>query len=257
MTAPVTATPVLETRGLVKRFGGLTATDGVSLTLRPGEVHALIGPNGAGKTTLIGQLTGELLPDQGTVLLEGHDVTRLPVAARARRGLGRSYQITQFCAEFSALENVAMAVLARSGSAFGSWRPLRTQHAIVDQARAALATVGLAAQADVPARVMAHGEHRQLELAMALALQPRILLLDEPLAGMSSSESETMVALLGRLRGRYPMLLVEHDMGAVFALADRISVLVYGQVVASGLPEQIRSNPEVRNAYLGDEGMNA
>ena len=257
MTAPVTATPVLETRGLVKRFGGLTATDGVSLTLRPGEVHALIGPNGAGKTTLIGQLTGELLPDQGTVLLEGHDVTRLPVAARARRGLGRSYQITQFCAEFSALENVAMAVLARSGSAFGSWRPLRTQHAIVDQARAALASVGLAAQADVPARVMAHGEHRQLELAMALALQPRILLLDEPLAGMSSSESETMVALLGRLRGRYPMLLVEHDMGAVFALADRISVLVYGQVVASGLPEQIRSNPEVRNAYLGDEGMNA
>jgi branched-chain amino acid transport system ATP-binding protein len=257
MTAPVTATPVLETRGLVKRFGGLTATDGVSLTLQPGEVHALIGPNGAGKTTLIGQLTGELLPDQGTVLLEGHDVTRMPVAARARRGLGRSYQITQFCAEFSALENVAMAVLARSGSAFGSWRPLRAQHAIVDQARAALATVGLAAQADVPARVMAHGEHRQLELAMALALQPKILLLDEPLAGMSSSESETMVALLGRLRGRYPMLLVEHDMGAVFALADRISVLVYGQVVASGLPEQIRSNPEVRNAYLGDEGMNA
>jgi len=257
MTAPATATPVLETRGLVKRFGGLTATDGVSLTLQPGEVHALIGPNGAGKTTLIGQLTGELLPDQGTVLLEGHDVTRMPVAARARRGLGRSYQITQFCAEFSALENVAMAVLARSGSAFGSWRPLRAQHAIVDQARAALASVGLAAQADVPARVMAHGEHRQLELAMALALQPKILLLDEPLAGMSSSESETMVALLGRLRGRYPMLLVEHDMGAVFALADRISVLVYGQVVASGLPEQIRSNPEVRNAYLGDEGMNA
>jgi branched-chain amino acid transport system ATP-binding protein len=247
--------PVLETRALVKRFGGLTATDHVSLTLLPGEVHALIGPNGAGKTTLIGQLTGELMPDSGSVLLEGVDVTRLPVAARARRGLGRSYQITQFCADFSALDNVAMAVMARSGSPFGSWRPLRTQHRIIDQARAALDIVGLAAQADVSAGVMAHGEHRQLELAMALALEPRLLLLDEPLAGMSGAESEVMVNLLLRLRGRYPMLLVEHDMGAVFALSDRISVLVYGQVLACGTPEQIRRNTDVRAAYLGDEGL--
>ena len=248
---------VLETRSLVKRFGGLTATDHVSLTLMPGEVHALIGPNGAGKTTLVGQLTGELLPDSGSVLLEGVDVTRLPVAARARRGLGRSYQITQFCADFSALENVAMAVLARSGSPYGSWRPLRAQRQIIDQAHAALDLVGLAAQADVAAGAMAHGEHRQLELAMALALEPRLLLLDEPLAGMSGAESEVMVALLGRLRGRYPILLVEHDMGAVFTLSDRISVLVYGQVLACGTPEQIRRNADVRVAYLGDEGLGA
>ncbi|MBP6815591.1 MAG: ABC transporter ATP-binding protein [Burkholderiaceae bacterium] len=251
------SSPVLETRSLVKRFGGLTATDHVSLSLLPGEVHALIGPNGAGKTTLIGQLTGELMPDSGSVLLDGADVTRLPVAARARRGLGRSYQITQFCADFSALDNVAMAVMARSGSPFGIWRPLHAQHRIIDQAHAALDIVGLAGQAAVRAGVMAHGEHRQLELAMALALEPRLLLLDEPLAGMSGAESEVMVNLLLRLRGRYPMLLVEHDMGAVFALSDRISVLVYGQVLACGTPEQIRRNVDVRAAYLGDEGLSA
>jgi branched-chain amino acid transport system ATP-binding protein len=247
--------PVLETRMLVKRFGGLVATDGVSLALAPGEIHALIGPNGAGKTTLIGQLTGELFPDAGSVWLEGRDVTRLPVAGRARLGLGRSYQITQYCPEFTALENVAMAALARAGNAFGAWRPLTSQRVVIDRAIEALDTVGLAGQADVPAGSLAHGEHRQLELAMALALQPRVLLLDEPLAGMSGAESDTMVAMLGQLRGRYPVLLVEHDMKAVFALADRISVLVYGRVVASGLPGEIRANPEVRAAYLGDDHL--
>ncbi len=249
--------PILRTVGLVKRFGGLVATDHVSLDLLPGEVHALIGPNGAGKTTLIGQLSGELHPDEGTVLLEGRDVTALGVAERARRGLGRSYQITQFCAPFTALENVALAAMARQGSPFRVWRPLRRERQVIDQAMQALETVGLADKADLVAGVMAHGEHRQLELAMALALQPRLLLLDEPLAGMSGSESEAMIALLSRLRGQYPMLLVEHDMGAVFALSDRISVLVYGQVLATGTPEAIRANPEVRAAYLGDEELEA
>ena len=248
---------VLETRGLVKRFGGLTATDHVDLTLLGGEIHALIGPNGAGKTTLIGQLTGEVYPDEGTIRLQGRDVTRLPVAGRSRAGLGRSYQITQYCPDFTALENVAMAVLGRVGGAFRWWRPMRAEAQIVGRARRALDEVGLGAHADVPARVLAHGEHRQLELAMALALEPRVLLLDEPLAGMSGAESETMVALLGRLRGRYPVLLVEHDMNAVFALADRISVLVYGRIIATGTPEEIRRNGEVRSAYLGDEGMAA
>jgi len=252
---------VLETKGLVKRFGGLTATDHVSLTLLPGEVHALIGPNGAGKTTLIGQLTGEHFPDEGQVLLSGLDVTRMPVSGRSRRGLGRSYQITQFCPDFSTLENVALAVMSRDhtglGHAFGSWRPLKRQAQVMDKAQQALARVGLATQAERPARVLAHGEHRQLELAMALALQPKVLLLDEPLAGMSGAESDTMVDLLQQLRGEYPVLLVEHDMKAVFALADRISVLVYGRVIATGTPDEIRAHPEVRAAYLGEEGLEA
>ena len=251
----------LETRGLVKRFGGLTATDNVSLRLLAGEVHALIGPNGAGKTTLIGQLTGELLPDEGRVLLGGQDVTRLPVAARAHLGLGRSYQITQFCADFTVLENVALAVMAVHrqgwGSAFGSWRALKSQTRLMDRARQALQRVGLGQRVDRPAHQLAHGEHRQLELAMALALEPRVLLLDEPLAGMGGTESETMVALLQQLRGQYAVLLVEHDMQAVFALADRISVLVYGRIIATGTPDEIRAHGEVRAAYLGEEGMTA
>ena len=250
---------VLETRGLVKRFGGLTATDHVSLQLLPGEVHALIGPNGAGKSTLIGLLTGEHRADAGQVLLQGQDVTRLPVASRAQRGLGRSYQITQLCPDFSALDNVALAVMAADhhgwGKRFGAWQPLKRQSAVMDAAHAELARVGLAAQAHRLSRLMAHGEHRQLELAVALALKPKVLLLDEPLAGMSGVESETMVALLQLLRQEYPILLVEHDMNAVFALADRISVLVYGRVIATGSPDQIRADPEVRAAYLGDEDL--
>ena len=250
---------VLETRGLVKRFGGLTATDHGSLQLLPGEVHALIGPNGAGKSTLIGLLTGEHHADSGRVLLQGQDVTRLPVASRAQRGLSRSYQITQLCPDFSALDNVALAVMAADhhgwGKRFGAWQPLKRQSAVMDAALAELARVGLAAQAHRLSRLMAHGEHRQLELAVALALKPKVLLLDEPLAGMSGIESETMVALLQQLRKEYPILLVEHDMNAVFALADRISVLVYGRVVATGSPKEIRADPEVRLAYLGDEDL--
>lgn len=250
---------LLETRSLSKRFGGLLATDKVSISVAPLQTHALIGPNGAGKTTLIGQLSGELLPDEGQVLLDGQDVTHDPVYQRTRKGLGRSYQITQVFREFDALENVMMAVLAHQAvvqgrSPIGFWQPFRSERLLRDEAQQALETVGLAADANTLVGVLAHGQHRQLELAMALALKPKILLLDEPLAGMSSSESETMVALLARLKSQYPMLLIEHDMGAVFSLADQISVLVYGKIIASGTADEIRANPDVRAAYLGDEG---
>lgn len=252
--------PVLETHDLVKRFGGLLATDSVSLSLLPGELHALIGPNGAGKTTLIGQLTGEIRPDEGEIRLGGQVINTLNVEQRSQLGLARSYQITQILPEFTALENVTMAVLSRHNqkqgrSGLSSWPVLMRQSSLVDEAQTALNQVGLAKQAATPAKVMAHGEHRQLELAMALALKPKLLLLDEPLAGMSGNESETMVQLLLSLKGRYPILLVEHDMAAVFQLADRISVLVYGKVIATGTPEQIKKDPEVRQAYLGDESL--
>jgi branched-chain amino acid transport system ATP-binding protein len=242
---------VLATTGLVKRFGGLVATDDVSLTVEPGEIHALIGPNGAGKTTLISQLVGEQLSDAGSISFDGHDVTTLNVVQRARRGLARSYQITQICKEFTALENVMLAAQAHRPHNFYFFRRADRERGIVDSAQAALTTVGLGTRAAVRASNLAHGEHRQLELAMALALQPKLLLLDEPLAGMSQGESEAMVNLLLTLRGKIPMLLVEHDMNAVFALADRISVLVYGRVIATDTPANIRDNAEVKSAYLG------
>jgi branched-chain amino acid transport system ATP-binding protein len=253
-------TPILETRGLIKRFGGLLATDEVSLTLQPRELHALIGPNGAGKTTLISQLTGELRQDEGDILIAGQNVNPLNVEKRAQLGLARSYQITQILPDFTALENVAMAILskrnqAEARSGMGAWKVLIREASIQAPALDALAQVGLEREAATPAKVMAHGGHRQLELAMALALQPKLLLLDEPLAGMSGNESETMIHLLLSLKGRYPILLVEHDMNAVFKLADRISVLVYGKVIASGSPEHIKNDAEVRQAYLGDDAL--
>jgi branched-chain amino acid transport system ATP-binding protein len=256
-TAEEQKTLALETRSLVKRFGGLLATDHVSLSLAQGQVLALIGPNGAGKTTLIGQLSGELRPDSGQVFLNGVDVTRLPVDQRSHAGLGRSYQISQVFKEFSARENVIMALLARGamGSAFGGWTPLTADTHARDLAQAILNQVGLSSKADSLVGAMAHGEHRQLELAMALALKPKVLLLDEPLAGMSASESDTMVQLLQQLRKDYPILLVEHDMKAVFSLADRIAVLVYGKVIANDVPANISDNPDVRSAYLGDEDV--
>ncbi len=243
---------VLRTERLVKRFGGLLATDHVDIDVVPGEIHALIGPNGAGKTTLISLLTGELKADAGGVLISGRPVTGLGVSGRARAGLGRSYQITQLLMEFTALENVLVAVLSRSRET-GAWQPLRAVSAHTDSARHYLQQVALADSADVPVQAMAHGERRQLELAMAMALEPKVLLLDEPLAGVSQAESETIVTLLGGLKARYPMLLVEHDMDAVFSLADRISVLVYGKIIATGAPQAIRADAEVRAAYLGDE----
>jgi branched-chain amino acid transport system ATP-binding protein len=246
------STPILEVRGLVKRFGGLIATDGLDLTIVPGEVHALIGPNGAGKTTLIGQLAGELRPDAGSIRFDGRDVTGLAAHQRALAGLARSYQITQVVPDFTALENVMLAVQAHAGHSFRFWRPAREFSALTAPAREALEQVGLAARAEIVSAEMAHGEHRQLELAMALAARPKLLLLDEPLAGMSQQESAEMIELLARLKRRTSMLLVEHDMDAVFALADRITVLVYGRAIACDDPEAIRASEEVRAAYLGD-----
>jgi branched-chain amino acid transport system ATP-binding protein len=246
---------LLTVAGLVKRFGGLTATDGVDLTVEPGELHAVIGPNGAGKTTLINQLSGELAPDAGTIRLDDRDITREPVYRRAMMGVGRSYQITSVFPEFSVLVNVMLAVQPHAGHSFSFWRPLASERALVARAHDALAQVGLAERADVPVATLAHGERRQLEMAMTLAPGPRLLLLDEPMAGMSLAESERLVALLGTLKRRYGILLVEHDMDAVFKLADRISVLVYGRVIACGDAEAIRANADVRTAYLGEQDM--
>jgi branched-chain amino acid transport system ATP-binding protein len=249
------AEAILQIEGLTKRFGGVTATDEVTLTVERGELHAVIGPNGAGKTTLIGQLTGELAPDAGRVRFRGEDVTALPVHRRSALGLARSFQITSLFPEFSALDNVALAVQAHSGHSFRFWRPACSEDALREPARAALDRVGLGARADVVCSNMSHGEHRQLEIAMALATMPRMLLLDEPMAGMGPEESARMVALLRQLKGGLTILLVEHDMDAVFALADRITVLVYGRVIASGAPAEIRANAEVRRAYLGEQDV--
>jgi branched-chain amino acid transport system ATP-binding protein len=240
---------------LVKRFGGLLATDSLDLTVEAGEVHALIGPNGAGKTTLISEIAGELAPDAGTIRFDGHDVTGLAVHQRALAGLARSYQITQVVSDFTALENVMLAVQAHAGHSFRFWRPTRTFASLTTPALDALTQVGLAGRAATLAGEMAHGQHRQLELAMALAAHPKLLLLDEPLAGMSQQENDEMIELLTGLKGRYSMLLVEHDMDAVFALADRITVLVYGRAIAFGSPEAIRASEEVRAAYLGDSEL--
>ena len=245
--------PLLAGRGLRKRFGGLVATDGVDLDVAEGETLAVIGPNGAGKTTLIAQLSGDLVPDAGTIRFAAEDVTALAAPARSHRGLARSFQVTSIFREFTALDNVALAVQAHAGHSFRFWRRAREERALREPAREVLARVGLAGRADVVAGALAHGEQRQLEIAMALATRPRLLLLDEPVAGMGIDESQRMVQLLRTLRGAHTMVLVEHDMDAVFALADRISVMVYGRVIATGAPEAIRANAEVRRAYLGEE----
>jgi branched-chain amino acid transport system ATP-binding protein len=249
------ADALLEIEGLSKAFGAVVACDAVTLALHSGEVHAVIGPNGAGKTTLLGQLAGEIRPDAGRVRFAGDDITGLPAHARAARGLARSFQITSLFPRFSALDNVALAVQAQAGHSFRFWRPAAHETALIAPAREALARVGLAGRADVPAAALAHGEQRQLEIAMALASGPRLLLLDEPTAGMGREDSGRMIALLATLKaeGRMTILLIEHDMDAVFALADRITVLVYGQAIATGTPEEIRANAEVRRAYLGEE----
>ncbi len=244
--------PLLATDRLAKAFGGLTVTDGVSLDVTRGEVHALIGPNGAGKTTLLGQLTGEVRPDAGRILFDGRDITRVPVHRRVHLGLARSFQITSIFLDMTALDNVALAVQIHHGHSFRFWRNARRDPSLIDPARDLLDRVGLAGRGAVPAADLSHGEHRQLEIAMALAGAPRMLLLDEPTAGMGSDESRRLVGLLRGLKGAVTILLVEHDMDAVFALADRITVLVYGRAIATGAPESIRANAEVRRAYLGD-----
>jgi branched-chain amino acid transport system ATP-binding protein len=247
------AEPLLQVAGLVKRFGGLTATDQVSLDVHAGEIHAIIGPNGAGKTTLVAQLSGELRPDGGAIRFRGADVTALTADRRALHGLARSFQITSVFRDFTALENVALAVQAHAGHSFRFLRPARRETILVEPARAILAQVGLAERQDVPAAHLAHGEQRALEIAMALATEPRLLLLDEPMAGMGPEDSGRMVRFLVGLKRRYSILLVEHDMDAVFALADRISVLVYGRVIATDSPDSIRANAAVREAYLGED----
>jgi len=237
----------------VKSFGALRATDGIDFDVAEGETHAVIGPNGAGKTTFISQLAGNLRPDAGSVRFAGEDITRLPAPKRARRGLARSFQITSVYPEFSALDNVALAVQARSGHSFHFWRPARRDVYLIEPAMQVLHEVGLAPRAHVLASNLAHGEQRQLEVAMALATGPRLLLLDEPMAGMGTEESQRMIALLSKLKQTKTIILVEHDMDAVFRLADRISVLVYGRVIATDVPEKIKMNDEVRRAYLGEE----
>ncbi len=244
-------TALLVTEHLSKQFGGVIATDDVGLTVNDGEIHAVIGPNGAGKTTLIAQLAGELAPDAGTIRFDGRDVTGLPAHERSRLGLARSFQVTSIFRELTVLDNVALAVQAHSGSSFHFWRNARRDPTLRDPARAALVAVGLADRAEVVAGDLAHGEQRQLEIAMALATRPRLMLLDEPMAGMGREDGERMVELLRGLKRGHGLLLVEHDMDAVFALADRITVLVYGRVIASGAPEAIRNDARVIEAYLG------
>ena len=244
---------LLEIESLTKRFGGVVASDAISLALPRGELHALIGPNGAGKTTLIGQLTGEVAPDSGRIRFEARDVTALPVYRRSQLGLARSFQIASLFPEFTALDNVALAVQAHAGHSFRFWRAARRAPELREPARDALLRVGLAQRADVPVTALSHGERRQLEIAMALATRPRLLLLDEPMAGMGPEELARLVETLRQLKGGITILLVEHDMDAVFALADRITVLVYGRIIASGEPAAIRADAAVREAYLGEQ----
>src|SRR5499427_6568992 len=248
---------LLRVENLAKRFGGIVATDDLTFGIPEGELLAVIGPNGAGKTTLIAQLSGQLVPDSGRIYFAGNDITAMPMHVRSSLGLARTFQITSLFLDLSVLDNVALAVQAHSDHSFHFWRNARREPELRDPARAALARVGLSARAESTASALSHGEHRQLELAMALASRPRMLLLDEPMAGLGPEESARMVALLRELKREVTILLIEHDMAAVFALADRISVLVYGRLIASGAPEAIRANAEVRKAYLGEQSIEA
>jgi branched-chain amino acid transport system ATP-binding protein len=247
------ADALLRIEDLTKRFGGVVASDQLTLEVAAGELHAVIGPNGAGKTTLIGQLAGEIAPDDGRIRFDNLDITALPTYRRSALGLARSFQITSLFLDFTALDNVALAVQAHAGHSFHFWRDARSETMLRDPARAALTRVGLSDRADAVVANMSHGEHRQIEIAMALATRPRMLLLDEPMAGMGPEESARMVETLRELKREYTILLIEHDMEAVFALADRITVLVYGRVIASGAPDDIRANEDVRQAYLGEQ----
>ena len=244
---------MLRARNLTKNFGALRASDGIDFDVREGETHAVIGPNGAGKTTFISQLAGNLRPDDGRIVFAGADITALAAPRRARLGLARSFQITSVYPDFSALQNVALAIQAHSGHSFRFWHDARNDASLVSPARKILNDVGLENRSEILAGNLAHGEQRQLEVAMALATRPRLLLLDEPMAGMGADESQRMIALLASLKRRHTIILVEHDMDAVFRLADRISVLVYGRVIATDTPERIKTNEEVRRAYLGED----
>ncbi|MTI42793.1 amino acid/amide ABC transporter ATP-binding protein 1, HAAT family (TC 3.A.1.4.-) [Roseibium hamelinense] len=247
------AAPILELQGLNKSYGALHVTKDVSLTVRRGEIHALIGPNGAGKTTLIGQISGSIAPNSGAIVFAGEDVSSLGVAQRARKGLGRSFQITAILPAFSVLENVALAVQAKDGHSFRFFKRASSDAELNNRAKVYLEMVGMTARAGLRAGDLSHGEKRVLEVAIALAGGPKLMLLDEPMAGTGPEETERLVTVLHGLKAKIPMLLIEHDMSAVFQLADRISVLVYGEIIASGAPEDIRRDPAVREAYLGGE----
>jgi branched-chain amino acid transport system ATP-binding protein len=245
--------PLLEVEGLSKRFRGVVASDNIQFDVREGELHAIIGPNGAGKTTLINQLAGEITPDSGWIKFAGRDITILPAYRRSTLGLARSFQITSLFRDFTALDNVALAVQAHAGHSFRFWRDARRDAQLREPALAALSQVGLEARANTLVSRLSHGENRQLELAMALATRPRMLLLDEPMAGLGPQESQGMLAMLRELKAAMTILLIEHDMEAVFSLANRITVLLEGRAIASGAPEIIRANPEVQRAYLGEQ----
>ncbi|MED5402688.1 MAG: ABC transporter ATP-binding protein [SAR324 cluster bacterium] len=248
---------MLKVNSLVKSFGGLLATDNLSFEVEAGKIHAVIGPNGAGKTTLISQITGETKPDSGTVIFDGDDISDVPVHLRSARGLARSFQITNIFPDMTTWDNVALAVQAQAGHSFHFWKNARKDPLLREPALVYLEQVGLAKRAGIVAGQLSHGEHRQLEIAMALATRPKMLLLDEPMAGMGSEESKAMVDILQGLKRKLTILLIEHDMDVVFTLADQITVLVYGRGIATDSPEAIRNHPEVQAAYLGEEEVSA
>ncbi|WP_341212362.1 ABC transporter ATP-binding protein [uncultured Limimaricola sp.] len=247
------AEPILDIHHLSKSFGALKATDDVSLDLRAGEIHALIGPNGAGKSTLIKQISGEISPDAGEVRLNGRSLAGIDAAGRARAGMARSFQVSSVAPEFTVLQNVMLAAQGASGATFRFFRPVMRDAGLLKTARDCISQAALSGRADVPAAELAHGERRKLEIAMALALKPMLFLLDEPMAGMGTEGATALGDLLDRLRQRAPILLVEHDMDAVFRLSDRVSVLVYGRIIATGTPDEIRADREVQRVYLGEE----
>ena len=248
---------MLKVNSLVKSFGGLLATDNLSFEVETGKLHAVIGPNGAGKTTLISQITGETKPDSGTVIFDGDDISDVPVHLRSARGLARSFQITNIFPDMTTWDNVALAVQAQAGHSFHFWKDARKDPLLREPALVFLEQVGLAKRAGIVAGQLSHGEHRQLEIAMALATRPKMLLLDEPMAGMGPEESKAMVDILQGLKRKLTILLIEHDMDVVFTLADQITVLVYGRGIATDAPEAIRNHPEVQAAYLGEEEVSA
>jgi len=247
------ADAVLEISGLTKRFGALTVSDDVSLDLKSGEIHALIGPNGAGKSTLIKQICGELVPDAGAIRFAGRDLAGIGMVERARRGLARTFQVSSVAPDFTALQNVVLAVQGASHKTFGFLRPALSDPALTEPALRHMERVGLKGRESVPASILSHGERRRLELAMALAMEPRVFLLDEPMAGLGPEGSVELTEILNDLKHEAPILLIEHDMDAVFALADRISVLVYGRIIATGSVDEIRANRQVQSAYLGED----
>lgn len=246
-------TTLLKITSLRKTFGGVTASDDVNLEVEQGEIHAIIGPNGAGKTTLISQLSGALKPDEGTITFKGINITNRPAYTRARLGITRSFQITSLIMDMSVLDNVALAIQAREGHSYKFLKPARSITHLRNEGRKMLAHVDLEERADEQTHALSHGEHRQMEIAIALASGAELMLLDEPMAGLGPTESKAMIDFLKSLKGKRTILLIEHDMDAVFALADRISVLVYGHIIATGTPDDIRNNDDVRHAYLGEE----